>query len=89
MSNWFKKRNFQRALVFIDFEYWFYAYKSLYLKPDVTAWYRDLKEQFTIEDIWIFGDFSSGGIGHELANLRSVTDHIIETGNTYPHRKKI
>lgn len=89
LRNWFKKRDFQRALVFIDFEYWFYSYKSLYhIKPDVATWYRGLKEQYAIEGIWIFGDFSSGEIGRELANLRSVTDHIIETGNTYPHRKK-
>lgn len=40
----------------------------------------ELEKQFDIEDIMIFADFSSPGIGEELAKLRNITNTIIETG---------
>lgn len=84
-----KKDRATRALVFVDFEYWYYSYRTIYhIKPDISAWYENLKSKYDIMDIMIFGDFSSGEIGQELVNLRHVTNHIIETGNTYQYRKK-
>ncbi len=50
----------KRAMVFVDYEYWFYSYKNKYnLRPDTAAWRAELEKQFDIEDIMIFADFSS------------------------------
>ncbi|MFR7610238.1 MAG: NYN domain-containing protein [Christensenellaceae bacterium] len=79
----------KRAMVFVDYEYWFYSYKNKYnLRPDTAAWRAELEKQFDIEDIMIFADFSSPGIGEELAKLRNITNTIIETGTATQYRKK-
>ena len=76
-------------MVFVDYEYWFYSYKNKYnLRPDTAAWRAELEKQFDIEDIMIFADFSSPGIGEELAKLRNITNTIIETGTATQYRKK-
>ena len=68
----------KRAMVFVDYEYWFYSYKNKYnLRPDTAAWRAELEKQFDIEDIMIFADFSSPGIGEELAKLRILLCLII------------
>mgnify|MGYP002461434668 CR=1 FL=1 len=75
-------------MVFVDYEYWFYSYKNKYnLRPDTAAWRAELEKQFDIEDIMIFADFSSPGIGEELAKLRNITNTIIETGTATQYRR--
>ncbi|MBQ3939218.1 MAG: NYN domain-containing protein, partial [Clostridia bacterium] len=68
------RNNKKKALVFVDYEYWFYSYKNKYgIRPNVSAWRQELEQKFRIVDIMIFADFSSPSIGEELANLRSIT----------------
>ena len=63
-------------MVFVDYEYWFYSYKNKYnLRPDTAAWRAELEKQFDIEDIMIFADFSSPGIGEELAKPQHHQHH--------------
>lgn len=81
--------NKKRAMVFVDYESWYYSYRTLFnLKPDPKTFREDLEKEFKIQDIMIFGDFSSPGIAEELGKLRNITSTIIETGNTYNRRKK-
>ncbi len=83
------RNNKKKALVFVDYEYWFYSYKNKYgIRPNVSAWRQELEQKFRIVDIMIFADFSSPSIGEELANLRSITNTIIETGTATQVRKK-
>ncbi|MBR6006868.1 MAG: NYN domain-containing protein [Clostridia bacterium] len=83
------RNNKKKALVFVDYEYWFYSYKNKYgIRPNVTAWRQDLEKRFQIIDIMIFADFSSPSIGEELINLRNITNTIIETGTATQVRKK-
>lgn len=84
-----KKENTPRAIAFVDYEYWYYSYQNLYgLKPGVAAWRRELAEKCTLDDMMIFADFSSKGINGELQKLRTVTNTIIETQNTFNGHKK-
>lgn len=90
MLNIFRTRNNKKkALVFVDYEYWFYSYINKYgIRPNVIAWRKELEKQFQIVDIMIFADFNSPNIGEDLANLRSITNTIIETGTATQVRKK-
>lgn len=79
----------RRAMVFVDYESWFYSYKTLYnMRPDPKEFRNKLEAEYDIEDIMVFGDFSSPVIAEELGKLRSITNTIIETGNTFNRRKK-
>ena len=79
----------RRAMVFVDYESWFYSYKTLYnMRPDPKEFRNKLETEYDIEDIMVFGDFSSPVIAEELGKLRSITNTIIETGNTFNRRKK-
>ena len=88
MSIFKPRTDFKKAIVFVDYEYWFYSYKNQYsMRPNLTAWRRALEEQYRIVDIMIFADFNSP-IGEDLARIRSITNTIIETGTANQQRKK-
>lgn len=90
MLNLFRsKGSRKRAMVFVDYESWFYSYKTLYgMRPDPKAFRTSLEAEYEIEDIMVFGDFSSPWMAEELGKLRNITNTIIETGNTFNRRKK-
>lgn len=78
-----------KAMVFVDYEYWFYSYKTRFgLQPDPFAWRGEIEKQYSIVDIMVFADFSSPGLSTELGKLREVTNAIIETGTESNRRKK-
>ena len=53
------KSNINKALVFVDYEYWFYSYKNKYsMRPNLSAWRQALENQYQIVDIMVFEDFS-------------------------------
>lgn len=85
-----EKRNKKtKAMVFVDYESWFYSFKTLYaLRPDPKGFRDELDAEFDVLDIMVFADFSSPGISEDLVNLRKITNTIIETGNTYNRHKK-
>lgn len=79
----------KKTIVFVDYEYWFYSYKTKYgTKPDIEEWRDKLNEDYNIDEIMVFGDFTSSEIRPELLRLREITSTIIETGNTFQHHKK-
>ncbi len=90
LSKLFKKRDaVPRAIAFVDYEYWYYSFQNLFgLKPDVPAWRKALAEQYALDDLMIFADFSSKGINGELQRLRTATKTIIETQNSSTRYKK-
>lgn len=78
-----------KTMVFIDYEYWFYTYKNkLGLRPDPARFRASLEAEFDIADIMVFADFSVPVMSPELHRLRSITNTIIETGNTVQRRRK-
>lgn len=78
-----------KALVFIDYESWFYSYQKLYhIKPNPAAFRNELESRFQLVDIMIFADFSYPAISEELPKLREISNTIIETSNTTNGNKK-
>lgn len=77
----------KKAAAFVDYEHWYYSYQNLYgIKPQVSAWRKELENSFRLTDILVFGDFSQSPINQELPKIREVTNAIIETAN--PGSKK-
>ena len=79
----------KKAVAFIDYEYWFYSYKTRFgIKPDPVKWFDDVKAHYDISEILVFGDFSNPALSEEMGKIRCITNNIIETGNTYHNKKK-
>lgn len=55
----FRKPKKERALVFVDYEHWFFSYKNLFgIKPDIKEWYDNICTRFQIEEAFFFADFT-------------------------------
>lgn len=79
----------KKAVAFVDYEYWFYSYKTRFgLTPDPVKWLEDVKLDYELTDIWVFGDFSNPSLTEEVGKIRCITNNIIETGNTFRNKKK-
>ena len=49
------KSNINKALVFVDYEYWFYTYKNLLnLEPNTKSWRQELDDNYSVLDILVF-----------------------------------
>lgn len=83
----FKRK--QKAIAFIDYEYWYYSYKTRFdAVPDPAEWLSEMQSEYDVTDVMVFGDFSNQALTEELGKVRSITNSIIETGNTYHKNKK-
>ena len=79
----------KKAIAFVDYEYWFYSYRTRFgITPDPVSWLEDIKSLYDVKEVMVFGDFSNPALQDEVGKIRCVTNHIIETGNTYHHKKK-
>lgn len=62
----------KRAMAFVDYEHWYYSYQNLYgIRPQISAWRKELEASFNLTDILVFGDFSQTPINQELPKIRS------------------
>ena len=86
----FRKPKKERALVFVDYEHWFFSYKNLFgIKPDIKEWYDNICTRFQIEEAFFFADFTGIAVlRDEPGHIRKVSDSIIETGNLVGRNKK-
>ena len=83
------KQRKKKVIVFVDYESWFYSYRTIYnLYPDIREFRARLEKEYDIVDIMVFGDFSNDAIANELVKLRQITNTIIETSNIFNRRKK-
>lgn len=70
------------AVVFVDYEHWFYGYMNKFqMKPNVEQWLSELKKDFKIKNLYIFGDFSEPNIEGEMNRLKKITSGIIHTAS--------
>ncbi len=79
----------KKTMVFVDYEYWFYSYKTRYgIRPNPAKWRASLEEKYNIDDVMVFADFSSPGLSGELDSIREMTNTIIETESDTQKAKK-
>lgn len=83
------KEKRKKAIAFVDFEHWYISLDKLHRqRPDVRAWRDELAEQYLLDDIYVFGDFSNPSLRSEIEKIRHVTNLIIETKNASGFYKK-
>ena len=85
MFDFFKKKTSgkPKAAVFVDYEHWYYGYHNkVQMKPNVEEWIDELKQEYEIHKLYIFGDFSEPKIGTELEKLKELTEHVVHTAST-------
>ena len=53
--------------MFVDYEHWYYAYRNKFqMKPNIEEWIEELKQEYNITRLYVFGDFSKYNIGNEV-----------------------
>lgn len=78
-----------RAIAFVDYEHWYISYdKMLKTKPDLRAWQKELSEQYDVQEILFFADFSNPALRQEIPRIREISSSIIETQNASPYHQK-
>lgn len=85
MFPFFKKKTSSKpkAAVFVDYEHWYYGYHNkVQMKPNIEEWLDELKQEFEVDKLYIFGDFSEPRIGTELEKLKALTEHVVHTAST-------
>ena len=88
MIRLFKNKK-RKAIAFVDYEYWFYSCKERFnLYPNLQRWKDEIAKRFELKDIMVFGDFSHENIAGDLHKVRSITNTVIETSNTFMRKKK-
>ena len=71
-----------RAAVFVDYEHWYYGYNNnFHMKPNFEEWVEELKAEFDVSELYVFGNFSEPKIGQELENLKHMTQYVIHTAS--------
>lgn len=69
-----------QALVFVDFEHWYYGLKKSYgFAPDPLDWRNELAEAYDITQLFVFANFGDPQLADQLQNIRQITNDIIET----------
>ena len=64
---WFKGKK-RKAMVFVDYEHWYYGYRNqFHMKPNIDEWVEELKAEYDVVKLYVFGDFSEKGIDEDLA----------------------
>ncbi len=85
MLNFFRKKTSgkPKAAVFVDYEHWYYGYHNkVQMKPNVEEWIEELKQEYEVDKLYIFGDFSEPNIAGELEKLKSLTNYVVHTAST-------
>ncbi len=76
------KRKKPSATVFVDYEHWYYGYRNRFqMKPNIEEWLIELKNEFDVKKISVFGDFSQYNIGTDLERLKGITKNIVHTAS--------
>ena len=71
------------AVAFVDYEHWFISMEKQFgEKPDIQAWFDDLKTKCNITEVVFFANFSKFRDKEtETRRIRSFTNKIIDTYN--------
>lgn len=78
-----KKTKAPKAVVFVDYEHWYYSLGNIHGQtPNVRAWRDELEKKFDIDEMYFFADFAGTALQGEVPKIREVTNFIIETGTT-------
>lgn len=71
-----------KASVFVDYEHWYYGYhNNFHMKPNFEEWLQELENEYAVNELFVFGDFSQNPISSELSVLQELTKDVIHTAS--------
>lgn len=71
----------------IDYECWAYGLQNQFgVETDVQKWFQDLSSMCEINEVFFYGDFTSGILNKDKIKIHSITSNIIDTSN--PTKRK-
>lgn len=77
-----KRSKKPKAVIFVDYEHWYYGYRNRFqMKPNIEEWIEELENEYDITKLSIFGDFSRYNIGTDLKRLKGITKNIVHTAS--------
>lgn len=84
------KNSLPKAIAFVDYEHWFISMEKIHhAKPNIQAWFNDLKKKCNIVEVIFFADFSKFREKEvETKRIRTFTNKIIDTYNPDAYHKK-
>lgn len=89
MQKWFKEKLKPKAVVFVDYEHWYYSYLSKWgFKPNVSAWRKEIESKYRIDYMEVFADFSKPSMSEEKAYLETIADRVYDTKDSHTYRNK-
>ncbi len=78
----FGRKKQSDAVAFVDYEHWFYGYNNKFqMRPNVEEWMEELKNDFKVKDVFVFGDFSEPNIEKDMARLKKITSGVVHTAS--------
>lgn len=79
-----------RAVAFVDYEHWYISMEKIHhRRPNIQAWFDDLKQTCNIVEVIFFGNFSKFREKEkEIKRIRAFTNKIIDTYNPDMYYKK-
>ncbi len=70
------------AVAFVDYEHWFYGYNNKFqMRPNMSEWIDELKTEFDLKDLFVFGDFSEPNLEKDYKRIRKITKNVIHTAS--------
>lgn len=85
----FRFKKSPKAIVFVDYEYWYYSYRNLVgTQPDVEEWITQLKKQYDIIEVKIFANFTLPGLINQKRKLEKLNITIVNTEGESAYKKK-
>lgn len=72
----------------MDFEHWYISMENIHKsRPDIKGWHNELMKSYNIKNVVFFADFSNQKLKNEIANIRQITNTIIDTQNSGHYKK--
>ena len=89
MFGFLKLENKPKAVAFVDYDYWFFSSVSRWgIRPNVSAWRKELEKRFRLTKVVFFADFSVERIRDEIDYLESLADEVIDIQNVKARKNK-
>ena len=79
----------EKAVVFVDFEHWYFSSRNLYdVSPDIEEWFKTIKLEFNIQEMFFFADFANKCFKPIIGEIKKVGGTLVQTRDKKVFLKK-
>ena len=78
-----------KAVVFVDFEHWYFSSRNLYdISPDIKEWCKTINFEFDIQELFFFADFTNKCFKPMVDEIKEIGGTLIQTRDKKVFSKK-